>query len=176
MSFLFHAAPLTLLFTFALIPLTALTALSGELGPADLSPQEMTQAFPRAGTKWKAFCGAYDNGRECLIELGLNELIIDETHRISYLQIGHAESRDAHAAMPELAKVDPAYAGWPRYRGVNNVKYFKNTVLLAYKDPAGALSVALFAFSEDKISDWYGFSNAMRMIVLGARPLPPDPN
>lgn len=153
----------------------AFPAFAGELGPADLSPQQMSQAFPREGLKWKAFCGTHDNGKECEIELGPSELIIDGTYRISYSQIKSTESKDAHMAITRLAKVDPVYTGWPRYRNVNNVKYFKNTVLVAYKDKSSAISVALFAFSENSVSDWYGLSNAMRMIALGAKPLPQEP-
>jgi hypothetical protein len=154
----------------AALALAFTPALSGDLGPADLTPEQMSRAFPSLGTKWKAFCGVHDVEKECEIELGKSDLIVDATFKVPYEMIAHADSRDAFMAIDRLAKVDPLYTGWQRYRNVNHVRFFKNTVLLSYKSLTGPVSVALFSFPENRISDWYGFANAMRLIALGARP------
>lgn len=143
---------------------------AADLGVADLSPQQMSQSFPSAGTRWKAFCGTYDVGKECEIELGTSELIVDSSQRVPYKDIFYTESRDAYMAITRIAKVDPLYTGWDRYRRVNNVRFFNNTVLISYKSTKGGVAVALFSFPENRVSDWYGLANAMRMISLGAIP------
>ena len=40
----------------------------------------------------------------------------------------------------------------------------------------GDLKAALFSFPENRVSDWYGFGNAMRLISYGGRPSKPTSN
>jgi hypothetical protein len=146
---------------------------AGDLGPADLAPEQLSSAFPPVGTKWNAWCGTYRNPINCSIELGSTELLIDEKFKISYTNIVKSESHDAMMTITRLARQDPAWSGWDCYSGSGkgcSADTFANTVAVQYRTSAGALQVALFAFRENKISDWYGFGNAMRLILYGARP------
>ena len=34
----------------------ALPTIAGDLGPADLSQEQLSNAFPKVGTKWDGFC------------------------------------------------------------------------------------------------------------------------
>ena len=142
---------------------------AGDLGPADLSNQEMIQAFPAADKAWEADCGSLQRNTSCKIVLGDAELVVDDSYKINYDQILSTESRDSYAGIARLAKGDPAYTNWQNHRK-NHVRYLKNTVLISYVSKNGQKSTAIFAFPENRYSDFYGFANAIRMIASGARP------
>lgn len=148
-------------------------SFAGDLGPADLSPEQLSNGFPIVGTKWKAWCGTYRKPTECSIELGASELLIDEKFKIPYTNILKSESHDAMLTITRLARQDPAWSSWDCYKGEAkgcSGDTYANTIIVQYKSSAGVLQAALFAFRENKISDWYGFGNAMRLISYGARP------
>lgn len=148
--------------------LTLLPAQGGDLGPADLSNREMIQAFPSGNMTWEADCGSLLRNTSCKITLGDSQLAVNDMHKIDYDQILSTESRDSYAAITRLAKGDPAFTSWQNYRK-NNVRYRKNTVLITYTGRDGRKSTAIFAFPENRYSDFYGFANAIRMIAHGAR-------
>ena len=79
-------------------------------------------------------------------------------------------------AITRISKLDPLFAGWRNYRRVNRTSAFANTVLIEYKTTDGGLQAALFTFPENRVSDWYGFGNAMRLISYGGRPQKPTSN
>ena len=79
-------------------------------------------------------------------------------------------------ALTRLAKLDPLFAGWSNYRRTNQVSAYANTVLIEYRTTQGDLKAALFSFPENRVSDWYGFGNAMRLISFGSRPAKPTPD
>ena len=76
-------------------------------------------------------------------------------------------------AITRLAKLNPLFAGWSNYRRVGHVSAYANTVHIEYKTEEGELQAALFTFPENRVSDWYGFGNAMRLISHGNRPAKP---
>ena len=100
----------------------------------------------------------------------------DTSVRANYEQIKNSEKHDTFVSITRLAKLDPLFGGWERYRKVGNVKFFNNTVLVEYINKNGKDGLALFSFRENQISQWYGFANAMRMISKGARPELPKTN
>lgn len=144
--------------------------MCGDLGPADLSPRQMSDAFPTVGTKWKAWCGSLKQRLDCTVELGADGLVVDGSHQVPYASIVHAEKWDSMMAIARLSKLDPAWAGWKSYRRSNHVNALANTVLIQYKTKNDSLQTALFVFPANRVSDWYGFGNAMRLIALGAEP------
>ena len=146
------------------------SAVSADFGPADLNQEQMSNAFPVVGTTWDAYCGTFEKGQDCRVELGFNQLIINSEFKVDYEQIKNSEKHDSFMAITRLAKIDPLYGSWSRYRNTNKVKFFNNTVLVEYTKKNGKEGVALFSFRENQISQWYGFANAMRMISKGARP------
>ena len=146
------------------------TSLKADLGSADLSQKQLSNAFPKVGNTWEAYCGTFEKGENCKIELGLSQLIINNEFRVDYEQIKNSEKHDSFMAITRLAKLDPLFANWERYRKANNVKFFNNTVVVEYVKKNGEEGVALFSFRENQISQWYGFANAMRMISKGAKP------
>ena len=98
---------------------------------------------------------------------------IDEKFKIPYTNILKSESHDAMLTITRLARQDPAWSSWDCYKGEAkgcSGDTYANTIIVQYKSSAGVLQAALFAFRENKISDWYGFGNAMRLISYGARP------
>ena len=114
-----------------LIPLLASFALptfAGDLGPADLLQEQMSNAFPKVGTTWDGFCGTFEKGQACKIELGENQLIINDEFKVDYEQIKNSDKHDSFMAITRLAKLDPLFGGWKRYRKASNVKFFNNTV------------------------------------------------
>ena len=154
-----------------LLPLLLGTqAIAGELGPADLPAYQMSNGFPPMGTTWKAWCGSWKKRANCSVELGETALIVDRTFRVPYESIVRSEKWDSMMAITRLSKLDPIWAGWKNYRRANHVSALANTVLIEYRTTKGALQAALFSFPENKISDWYGFGNAMRLISYGGRP------
>ena len=162
-----------------LLPLIAALvspAIAGDLGPADLLQEQISNAFPKVGTKWDGFCGTFEKGQDCTIELGKSQLIINDEYRVDYEQIKNSEKHDTFVSITRLSKLDPLFGGWERYRKANNVKFFNNTVLVEYINKNGKEGLALFSFRENQISQWYGFANAMRMISKGARPELPKTN
>ena len=142
---------------------------AGDLGPADLAPTQMSSGFPSVGQQWKAWCGSWKERVDCTIQLGNDELIVNETHKISYSQIVKSEKWDSMMAITRLARPDPLWTGWNNL-GANHISALANTVLIEYKSSSGSLQSALVTFPENRISDWYGFGNAMRLISYGARP------
>ena len=158
-----------------LLPLLLGTqAIAGDLGPADLSAEQMASAFPPIGTKWDAWCGSYRKRIDCSVELGETSLIVDGTFEVPYSSILRSEKWDAMMAIVRLAKPDPAWLAWDDFRGnANKVPALSNTVLIEYKTQEGSLQAALITFRENRIRDWYGFANAMRLISYGARPRQP---
>ncbi len=162
--------PLLLLIAALAIPIAT---SAGELGPADLTQPQMSSAFPEVGTQWNAYCGSYDQGQNCNLKLGASQLIINGQFKVDYSRIIRSEKTDAFMAITRLAKLDPVFASWKRYRKANNIKYFNNTVLIEYLTLDGKSQTALFSFKENNVSGWYGFGNAMRMISLGAKPAQP---
>ena len=162
-----------------LLPLLAALALptiAGDFGPADLLQEQISKAFPKVGTKWDGFCGTFEKGQDCTIELGENQLIINDEYRVNYEQIKNSEKHNTFVSITRLSQLDPLFGGWERYRKVGNVKFFNNTVLVEYINKNGKDGLALFSFRENQISQWYGFANAMRMISKGARPELPKTN
>ena len=148
-------------------------ALAGDLGPADLAPEQMSAAFPTIGTQWKAWCGSLKKRVDCSVELGAEGLVVDGSYQVPYASIVHAEKWDSMMAITRLAKPDPAWAGWENYRRSNHVNAFANTALIQYRTKNNSLQTALFSFPTNRVSDSYGFGNAMRLIALGARPSAP---
>ena len=57
-----------------LLPLLASLALPTIAG--DLLEQ-ISKAFTKVETKWDGFCGTFEKGQDCTIELGENQLIIN---------------------------------------------------------------------------------------------------
>ena len=147
------------------------SCIAGELGPADLSAQQMAEAFPASGTKWKAWCGSVDSRVDCLVELGAEGLIVNGSHEVPYSSIVRSEKWDSMGGLARISKLDPVWAGWKNYRKKRTFDTLANTVLIEYKSLDGQLKPALFNFPPDQISDWYGFGNAMRLITYGARPV-----
>ncbi len=146
---------------------------AGELGAADLSPEQLSSAFPSVGTKWQAWCGTYRKPKVCTLELGENELIVDDKYKLPYSSLIRSESHDAIMTITRLARQDPAWSGWDCYIGEGrgcSAETFANTVIIQYKTTNGSIQSALFAFKENRISDWYGFGSAMRLITFGAKP------
>ena len=158
-----------------LLPLLLGTqSIAGDLGPADLSAEQISAGFPSVGTTWKAWCGTWKNERvDCSVELGENELIVDGTFQVSYESITRSEKWDSMMAITRLAKLDPVWAGWKSYRRAQHISQLGNTVLIEYRTTEGDLQAALFTFPENRVSDWYGFGNAMRLISYGGRPKKP---
>lgn len=153
--------------------LVGFPANAGDLGAADLSTEQLSSGIPFVGTKWQAWCGTYRKPTVCTLELGENELIIDEKFKLPYTSLIRSESHDAMMNITRLARQDPAWSGWDCYIGEGrgcSAETFANTVLIQYKTTTGSAQAALFAFKENRISDWYGFGNAMRLITLGAKP------
>ena len=153
--------------------LVGLPAQCGDLGAADLSAEQLSSGFPPVGTKWQAWCGTYRKPTVCTLELGENELIIDDKVKLPYSNLIRSESHDAMLNITRLARQDPAWSGWDCYIGEGrgcSAETFANTVLIQYKSTAGTTQSALFAFKENRISDWYGFGSAMRLITFGAKP------
>ena len=136
----------------------------------------MSEGFPSVGTKWKAFCGTFKKGKECMIELGASDLIVDSEYKVPYAKIIQTEKWDTNSSIARLMKLDPIFAGWEKYRKTTNVKYLNNTIYIQYIDENNNKKLALFSFKTNQISDWYGFSNAMKMIVYGAKPQLPKTN
>ena len=152
-------------------------AIAGDLGPADLTSSQMSEAFPPAGQVWEAHCGTRSAGKKCKVELGKEKLIIDDNLSIPYGAIIRSDKWDTFASIAmersfliRFIKPDTAYTGWDEFikdRIGGDVTW--NTVMIEYKDSDGKNSVALFAFADNR-AEWYGFANAMRMISYGARP------
>jgi hypothetical protein len=162
---------LLLLLPFLLVP----PALAGDLGPADLPAEQMAAAFPPIGTKWDAWCGSYKKRVDCSVELGETSLIVDGTFEVPYSSILRSEKWDAMMAIVRLAKPDPAWLAWNDFRrNANQVAALSNTVLIEYKTQDGSPQAALITFRENRVLDWYGFANAMRLISYGARPASPS--
>lgn len=163
------------LLTAAICPwLFVAPVFAGDLGPADLAPEQLSSSFPAVGTTWNAWCGTYRKPNNCSIELGATELIIDKKFQVPYANIVKSESHDAMMTITRLARQDPAWSGWDCYMGTGkgcSGETYANTVLIQYKTSAGEMQAAMFAFRENRISDWYGFGSAMRMILFGARPI-----
>lgn len=146
---------------------------AGDLGPADLSTEPLSSAFPSIGTKWQAWCGTYRKPTICTFELGENELIIDEKFKLPHSSLIRSESHDAMMNITRLARQDPAWSGWDCYIGQGrgcSAETFAKMVLIQYKTTTGSNQAALFEFKENRISDWYGFGNAIKLITFGARP------
>ena len=59
-----------------LIAALALPTIAGDFGSADLLEQ-ISKAFTKVETKWDGFCGTFEKGQDCTIELGENQLIIN---------------------------------------------------------------------------------------------------
>lgn len=153
--------------------LIATPSIAGDLGPADLSPEQLSAGFPAVGTKWQAWCGAYRKPTVCKLELGETELIVDDKFKLPYSSLIRSESHDSMLNITRLARQDPAWSGWDCYIRVGkgcSAETYANTVLIQYKTTSGLTQSALFAFKENRIGDWYGFGSAMRLITYGARP------
>ena len=160
-----------------LLPLLVGTqAIAGDLGPADLSAEQISAGFPSVGTTWKAWCGSWKQRVDCSVELGETELIVDGTFQVPYESITRSEKWDSMMAITRLAKLDPVWAGRKSYRRVRHISQLGNTVLIEYETTGGNLKAALFTFPENRVSDWYGFGNAMRLISYGGRPSKPTSN
>ena len=160
-----------------LLPLLLGTqAIAGDLGPADLSAEQISAGFPSVGTTWKAWCGSWKQRVDCSVELGETELIVDGTFQVPYESITRSEKWDSMMAIQRLSKLDPLFAGWSNYRRTTQVSALANTVLIEYKTTEGDLKAALFSFPENRVSDWYSFGNAMRLISYGGRPSKPTSN
>ena len=143
---------------------------AGDLGPADLATEQISAGFPPLGTKWTAWCGSWKKNVECTAELGENGLIVDDAFEIAYESLIRSEKWDSMMAITRLAKLDPAWAGWKNYRRTTQVSALANTVLIEYITKKGKKQAALFTFPANRVSEWYGFANAMRLITYGARP------
>ena len=160
-----------------LLPLLLGTqAIAGDLGPADLSTEQISAGFPSVGTTWKAWCGSLEEKVDCVVELGDTGLIVDGTFQVSYGSIIRSEKWDSMMAITRLRKLDPLFAGWKNYRRNPVIAAYANTVLIEYRKTDGELQAALFNFPENQVSDWYGFGNAMRLISYGGRPVDPMDN
>ena len=155
---------------FLFLAAISLPTIAGDLGPADLNKEQMSKAFPSVGTKWEAFCGTYDKGQDCIIELGENNLIVDSEFSVPYRKILRTEKWDTMSGLARLLKIDPAYTRWDRYRKTTQFNFLHNTVLVEYVNKNNQKELALFSFRPNQISQWYGFANAMRMISYGANP------
>ena len=100
-------------------------------------------------------------------------MIVDGTFQVPYESIIRSEKWDSMPAIQRLSKLDPLFAGWRNYRRTTQVSALANTVLIEYTTTEGDLKAALFSFPENRVSDWYGFGNAMRLISHGGRPAKP---
>ena len=95
-----------------LLPLLVGTqAIAGDLGPADLSAEQISAGFPSVGKIWKAWCGSWKQKVDCSVELGETELIVDGTFHVPYESITRREKWDSMMALTRLAKLDPLFAG-----------------------------------------------------------------
>ena len=129
-----------------LVPLVlADPAIAGDLGPADLSAEQISAGFPSVGTTWKAWCGSWKQRVDCSVELGETELIVDGTFQVPYESINRSEKWDSMMAIQRLSKLDPLFAGWSNYRRTTQVSALANTVLIEYTTTGGDLKAALFS-------------------------------
>lgn len=140
-----------------------------DLAPADLHPEQVFAGFPAIGATWKAWCGSWQEKVDCLVELGETALIVDKTFQVAYESIIRSEKWDSMVTLTRLAKPDPLFAGWKNHRRTNQVSAYANTVMIEYKTSQGGVQAALFTFPRNRVSDWYGFGNAMRLISYGGR-------
>ena len=138
---------------------------AGDLGPADLTKEQMSAAFPSVGTTWKAWCGQMPIQEECEVTLGKTELIVNDKYKIPYKNLINSEYFDSMWSITRLGKADPVYAQWEGYLKRRGMAH---TVLIEYLSSENKSQLAIFGFTN--ASHYYGMGNAMKMIIYGANP------
>jgi len=157
-----------------LLPLIAALALptfAGDLGPADLTQEQMSAAFPVVGTVWQAWCGQMPSQEKCTVTLEENELVVNDNYKIPYENLIKSEHFDSMWSITRLGKADPVYAQWEGYLKRSGMAH---TVLVQYLSSENKPQLAIFGFSN--ASHYYGLGNAMKMIIYGTKPQLPKTN
>jgi len=152
-------------FLIAFFAALALPSSAGDLGPADLTQEQMSAAFPTVGTVWEAWCGQMPIQEKCTVTLEENELVVNDKYKIPYANLIKSEYFDSMWSITRLGKADPVYAQWEGYL---KRKGMAHTVLIEYLSSENKSQLAIFGFSN--ATDYYGLGNAMKMIIYGAKP------
>ena len=158
-------------FLLPLLAALALPSIAGDLGPADLTQEKMSAAFPVVGTVWEAWCGQMPSQEKCTLTFEENELIVNDNYKIPYENLIKSEHFDSMWSITRLGKADPVYAQWEGYLKRSGMAH---TVLVQYLSSENKPQLAIFGFSN--ASHYYGLGNAMKMIIYGTKPQLPKTN
>ena len=60
-----------------LLAALALPSIAGDLGPADLLQEQMSNAFPKVGTTWEGFCGTFEKGQDGNVKFFNNTVLVE---------------------------------------------------------------------------------------------------